>query len=57
MNLSDIAILNINSADYHCAINGVTKNEPKNLLKNFDLTKTNGILQNIKIYYYILKNG
>ena len=33
MNLSDIAILNIDGADYRCIISGISKNEAINLLK------------------------
>ena len=39
MNLSDIAILNIKSADYHCIIGKISKSEAINLLQNVDLTK------------------
>ena len=39
MNLSDIAILNIKSADYCCIISGITKNEAISLMENADLTK------------------
>ena len=39
MNLSDIAILNIKSDDYHCIIGKISKNEAINLLQNVDLTK------------------
>ena len=39
MNLSDIAILNIKSADYRCIISGISKNEAINLMQNIDLTK------------------
>ena len=33
MNLSDIAILNIEGADYHCIISGISNSEATNLLK------------------------
>ena len=33
MNLSDIAILNIDGADYRCIISGISKNEAIDLLK------------------------
>ena len=39
MNLRDIAILNIKSADYCCIISGITKNEAISLMENADLTK------------------
>ena len=38
MNLSDIAILNIESADHCCIISGIGKNETINLMQNDDLT-------------------
>ena len=34
INLNDIAILNINGADYLCIINGISKNESLNLPMN-----------------------
>ena len=37
-NLSNIVILNIKNADYCCIINGITKSDALNLLKNADLT-------------------
>ena len=39
MNLSDIAILNIKSSNYHCIICLIHKNEDINLMQNADLTK------------------
>ena len=39
MNLSNIAILSIQSVDYCCIINRVTKNEAKHLLQNVDMTE------------------
>ena len=44
MNLRDIDILNINGADYHCIISGISKSEAINLMQNIDLTK--------KVKYY-----
>ena len=38
-NLNDIAILNINDDDYCCIINGISKSDAFNLLKNTDLAK------------------
>ena len=43
-NLNDIAILNINGADYHCIISGINKSEAINLLRNADFTEKNGTL-------------
>ena len=45
--LDDIAILNIDGADYCYNINGISKTESKNLLKNADLSEKRGTLQNI----------
>ena len=39
MSLSDIAILNIKSADYSCIVNRISKNEAINLMQNADLTE------------------
>ena len=53
MKLSDIAILNIKSADYRCIIGGIRKTQAINLMQNADLTEKTGTLQNIKIYYHV----
>ena len=45
MNLCDIAILNVNGADYCCIISGITKSEAINLMKNFDLAEKSRILK------------
>ena len=39
MNSSDIAILNIKDANYHCIISGINKNEAINLMQNANLTE------------------
>ena len=39
INLSDIAVLNIKSADYGCIISGISKNEVINVMRNADLTE------------------
>ena len=39
MNLNDIAILNIKSADYCCRISGISKNKAINLMQNTNLTE------------------
>ena len=44
MNLSDIAILNITSADYHCIISRISKSEAIKVMQNNDLTKKSGTL-------------
>ena len=36
--ISNIAILNIKSVDYHCIISGITKNETIHFMQNTDLT-------------------
>ena len=38
-NLSNIAILNIKSADYRCIISGIRTNEAINLMQNANFTK------------------
>ena len=44
MNLSDIAILNIHGADYHCIISRISKSEAINLMQNINLTEKSGTL-------------
>ena len=39
INPNDIAILNINCADYHCIINGISKSDALNLLKMLSIIK------------------
>ena len=39
MNLTNIAILNIKSADYRCIISGISKNQAINLMQNANLIK------------------
>ena len=41
MNLIDIAILNIDSVDYRCIFNGMSKSEAVNLLQNADFNEKN----------------
>ena len=43
-NLSNIAALNIESADYCYIISGISKSEAINLMQNADLTKKSGTL-------------
>ena len=43
INLNDIAVLNIPSADYRCIINRICKSDAVNLLQNVHLTKKRGI--------------
>ena len=42
--LKDIAILNVNGADYFCIINGISKSDTVNLLKNVNFIKDRGVL-------------
>ena len=42
MNLSNIAILEIKNADYHCIFTRITKTEPIKVLKNINLTAKSG---------------
>ena len=44
MNLRDIYILKIKSADYRCIINGISKSEAIKLLQNINLTENSGTL-------------
>ena len=44
MNLSDITILNMKSADYRCIISGMSKSQVINLMQNIDLTQQSGTL-------------
>ena len=54
--LSDIAILNINGADYCCIITGITKSEAINLMRNIDLVKKANIIK-YKKFLFTYKNG
>ena len=51
MKLRNIAILNINGADYHCFINGISKNKVINVIQNASLTEKSGTLKN-RIFLY-----
>ena len=44
MNLGDIATLNINSGDYRCFVNGISKSGAVNLLQKVDLNEKSGTL-------------
>ena len=39
MNLSDTVVLNINGADYHCIISGISKSEVINVMQDIVLTE------------------
>ena len=53
MNLSDITILNIKSADCGCIISAINKNEAINKMQNGDLTEESRLLKNMKICYHL----
>ena len=50
INLSDIAILNINGSDYHCIISLMRNNEAINLLQNADLTEKKELHKKVENY-------
>ena len=54
INLSNIAVLNINGVDYCCVIKGISKSEVINLLQKADLNEKRGTLQNI-IFFIMYK--
>ena len=47
LNLSDIAILNIDSVDYRFIFNEISKSEAVDLLQNADFDVKRGTLENI----------
>ena len=49
VNLSDIAILNVNVVDYCCIITGISKSEAVNLLQKADLNE-----KNVNFFFYFL---
>ena len=44
--LSDIAILEIQNADYCCIISRISKSQALNVMQNIDFTEQSGTLQN-----------
>ena len=44
VNLSNIAILNINGADYRYIISGISRSDAINVMQNIDLTEKSGTL-------------
>ena len=52
VSLSDIAMLNITGADYHCIISEISKNEAISLMQNADLTEKTEHYKT-KIYFHI----
>ena len=55
--LSDIAILNMESADHRCIISRISKSEAINLLENIDLAKKKRIIIKYKKLIITYKNG
>ena len=53
MNLSGIAILNINGANYGCIISGIRRGEVINLRQKIYFIEKCGTLENIKLYNHI----
>ena len=53
----DIAILNINDADYRCIINEISKRDTVKVLQNGDLTEERGVLKKRKKIDSIHKMG
>ena len=49
MKFNITALSNIDSVDYRCIINGISKREAVDLLQNVDLSKKNKSLQNKKL--------
>ena len=44
LNVTDIAVLNIDSVNYYCIFNGISKSEGVNLLQNTDWNVKRGTL-------------
>ena len=54
MSLSEIAILNIHGADYHCIISRISKSKAINLMQNIGLTeKKQKIIKHKKLLSHI----
>ena len=53
MNPSNVDILNICHVDYHCIIDGTSKNEAVNLLENVDFSEKIGSLEKIIFLYCV----
>ena len=53
MNLRDIAILNMDGADYRYIITGISRSEAINLMLNINLCEKRGTLKNINNNYFI----
>ena len=57
INFSDIAILNIKSADYRCIISKMSKNQTVNVMQNTDLIeKSTTCLKDVDIEKVLLSN-
>ena len=57
VSLSNIVILNINSADYLCIIIGICKREVAYLLQKADFKEKRATLQNLKNLFLHIKLG
>ena len=57
INLSDIAILSIKTADYCCNISKISKNEAINLMKNVSLIEKKSNIIKYKKFIIVYKNG
>ena len=57
INLSDIAILNIEGSDYRCIISLISKNDASNLMQNANLTEKKWNIIKYKKFLFICKNG
>ena len=57
MNLSNMAILNIECSDYRSIISGIGKNEVKNIMQNPSLTEKKWNIIKYKKINFIYKNG
>ena len=55
MNLSNIAIFTIKSADYCCTISGIIESEAVNLMQNIDMIEKSGHYKTLK-YIITYKN-
>ena len=57
MNLSDIAILNINGVHCHCIVTGISKSQAVNLLQKADLNEKKRNIIKYKKFIFKYKNG
>ena len=55
MNFNNAAIVTVKGSDYRIHLSYMSKDEAMNLLRKTHLTEKSETLQNMKIYYLILK--